>query len=85
MSSIFCPKNIVISKKTLPFYLSLTFPRGLQGWGPGAISFLSLNMLLTTKCKKNGSNRHLIKHNHDKRSTCCLLKNALPRNLVKKP
>ena len=35
--------------------------------------------------QKNGSNRHQMKHNHDKRSNCCTLKTALPMDLVKKP
>ena len=31
------------------------------------------------RIQKHGSNRHLMKHNHDKRSTCCPPKNALLR------
>ena len=36
------------------------------------------------KCE-NGSNRHLTKRNHNKKSICCRPKNALLRDLVKKP
>ena len=32
--------------------------------------------------RKSGSHRHLTKYNHNERSTCCTLKNALPRDLV---
>ena len=37
------------------------------------------------RMQKYDSNRHLAKHNHDKRSTCVPPKNALPRDIVEKP
>ena len=39
------------------------------------------------RMQKNNSNKHLMKHNHDKKSTCCPPKTCcrpLPRDLVKK-
>ena len=80
--SIFCPKNIVISKKIgLPFESVSDFCK--MSTRLGAWHNAPLNNCLQCKKNENGSNRYLTKHNHDKRSTCCLHNNALRRDLVK--
>ena len=35
--------------------------------------------------QRNGSNRHLTKHNYDLKSTCCPPKNASPGTSLKNP
>ena len=37
------------------------------------------------RMQKMAAISHLTKHNHDKRSSCCYPKNALPRDLDEKP
>ena len=69
-----------MSKKILPFESVSDFSKG------GAMAQLHppLNMLLTTykKIAKNNRNKHLMKHNHDKRYTCCPLKMLCPGILL---
>ena len=62
--------------------MSLISAIGFQGWGHGTMP--PPLKLQGKKMQKNGSNRLLMKHNHDWRYICCPLKNALPRGLVKK-